>query len=92
MAGSQGLLDWGDSGAGDPATDLGQALYMVGSAKYEHLASAYVAGGGPADPFAPRVRAEALAYAVTMATLDEPHYRASGWKALVDLGVARPAD
>ena len=86
-----GMLDWGDSGAGDPATDLGQALYMVGSAKYTELAAAYVAGGGPAAPFAPRVRAEALAYAVTMATLDEPHYRASGWSALQDLGVAARA-
>lgn len=86
-----GLLDWGDSGAGDPATDLGQSLYLVGSTDYESLASAYVAAGGPADPFAPRVRAEALVYAVTMATLDEPHYRASGWRSLADLGVASEA-
>ena len=86
-----GLLDWGDSGAGDPATDLGQALYMVGSADYEILADAYRAGGGPADPFTPRVRAEALNYAVMMATLEEPHYRASGWRSLEDLGFAAPA-
>lgn len=86
-----GLLDWGDSGAGDPATDLGQALYMVGSADYEHLAAAYMAAGGPADPFTPRVRAEALNYAVTMATLEETHYRASGWRSLSDLGLASPA-
>ena len=87
-----GLLDWGDSGAGDPATDLGQALYMVGSARYAALAAAYTAAGGPADPFGPRVRAEAVVYAVTMATLDEPDYRASGWHALEDLGLALESD
>lgn len=83
-----GLLDWGDSGAGDPATDLGQALYMLGSVRFAAYAEAYQQAGGPADPAAPRVRAEALIYSVTMATLEESDYRNSGWRALVELGVA----
>lgn len=86
-----GLLDWGDSGAGDPATDLGQALYMLGSARFAACAEAYRLAGAPADPGAPRVRAEALVYAVTMASLKEHGYRDSGWRSLVDLGVARAA-
>lgn len=84
-----GILDWGDCGAGDPATDLGQALQMVGSRNFRALARAYTAAGGVADPSAPRVRAEAVAYAATMATLQEKHYSASGWRALEDLGIAK---
>jgi aminoglycoside phosphotransferase (APT) family kinase protein len=83
-----GILDWGDSGAGDPATDLGQARYLLGSEGFERLAAAYLEVGGPADPTAPRVLAEALVYAVMMATIEDGPYRASGWKSLRDLGVA----
>jgi len=86
-----GILDWGDSAAGDPCTDLGQALYLLGTSNFEQCAAAYAAAGGAGDPHAKRVRAEALTYAVTMATLDDHVYRASGWRALVDLGVARAA-
>lgn len=85
-----GLLDWGDSGAGDPATDLGQARYLLGTELFTTCAEAYVAAGGPAEPDAPRVLAEALVYSVMMATFDAGPYRASGWRALVDLGVATP--
>jgi aminoglycoside phosphotransferase (APT) family kinase protein len=84
-----GIIDWGDAGAGDPATDLGQALYLVGSDLFASCALAYVEAGGPADPTAPRVRAEAVNFAATMASLDDAHYAASGWRALVDLGFAR---
>lgn len=83
-----GVLDWGDSGVGDAATDLGQAWYMLGTEAFAVLADAYRAAGGEADPDAPRVRAEALAYAVTMASLADEAYAASGWRALADLGVA----
>ena len=82
------IIDWGDSGLGDPATDLGQAWYLLGSERFEAFADAYREAGGGADPSAPRVRAEALAYAVTMASLEDEVYAASGWKALRDLGVA----
>jgi len=86
-----GLLDWGDSGAGDPATDLGQALAMLGSTRFESLADAYRDAGGPGDPSSPRVRAEAVVSALTLAVLEEPDYRAAGWAALEDLGLAQPA-
>jgi aminoglycoside phosphotransferase (APT) family kinase protein len=82
------ILDWGDGASGDPATDLGQAWYMIGSELYDDCARAYRDAGGVGDPAAPRVRAEAIAYAVTMASLDDEHYAASGWRALEDLGVA----
>ena len=82
------IIDWGDSGPGDPATDLGQAWYLLGSERFQTFTDAYREAGGGADTFAPRVRAEALAYAVTMATLDDEVYAASGWKSLEDLGVA----
>ena len=44
--------------------------------------------GGTGDPEAPRVRAEAIAYVVTMASLEDEQYAASGWRALGDLGIA----
>lgn len=84
-----GLIDWGDSGAGDPATDLGQAWYLLGSLLFAACAENYVQAGGPAEPDAPRVRAEAIHYAVGMASLEDPEYADSGWRALVDLGVAQ---
>jgi aminoglycoside phosphotransferase (APT) family kinase protein len=84
-----GILDWGDSATGDAATDLGQAWYLLGSELYERFAEAYSGAGGTGYPHAPRVRAEAVAYAVTMASLDDEAYSASGWKSLEDLGVAR---
>jgi len=86
-----GLLDWGDSGAGDPCTDLGQSLTLVGLKNYQALASAYVAHGGAGDPHAPRVRAEAVLYAMTLATQDDADLYAAGWRALVDLALAKPA-
>ena len=83
-----GILDWGDAAVGDPCTDLGQALYLLGSENFTHCADAYAAAGGAGNAHSPRVRAEALTYAVTMATLDDESYAASGWRALRDLGVA----
>jgi hypothetical protein len=37
------------------------------------------------------VRADAIAYAVFMASLEDPAYSTSGWQALQDLGLAGPA-
>ena len=85
-----GILDWGDAAAGDPCADLGQALYLLGGTLYEDCAAAYVGANGAGDPTAPRVRAEAIAYAVTMASLEDQVYAASGWRALEDLGLATP--
>lgn len=89
-----GIIDWGDSALGDPATDLGQAWYMLGSENFRQLCSAYADAGGVCDPLGvdlPRVRADAIAYAVFMASLEDPDYSASGWQALHDLGLAGPA-
>ena len=83
-----GVLDWGDCGAGDPATDLGQAWCLIGADLFAVLADSYLSARGPADPSAPRVKAEAVLYAATLATLQENHYSASGWRALEALGVA----
>lgn len=85
-----GIIDWGDSGAGDPATDLGQALYLLGSSLFESCALAYANNGGATDPAGRKVRAEAVHFAAWMATLDDDRYAASGWKALADLGFADP--
>lgn len=87
-----GIIDWGDAAVGDPATDLGQAWYMLGSDRFRDLCQAYSAAGGPCDALGvdlPRVRADAIAYSVAMASLDDPGYAASGWQALADLGLAR---
>lgn len=83
-----GIVDWGDSGAGDPAADLGQAAYLVGPDLFAHVAAAYSESGGVADPHAPRVRAEAAYFAVTMACADDAQYAESGWLALEGLGLA----
>lgn len=84
-----GIIDWGDSAAGDAPTDLGQVRYLLGATLFDVCVEAYASAGGAGDPRAPRVRAEAVAYALTMASLDDQVYAASGRFALEDLGVAR---
>ncbi len=95
-----GLLDWGDSAAGDPAADLGQALVLVGRQNFQELMRAYVDAGGAAatdgavsDATLQRIEAEAVAYAALLAGVDEGEgdHAASGWAALVALGVIDPA-
>lgn len=83
-----GIIDWGDAGRADPHTDLGQALYLLGTSLFEDCAHAYVAATGPADPWSITVRAEAIVYAVTMACIDDAAYASSGWTSLMDLGLA----
>lgn len=93
-----GLLDWGDAAAGDPATDLGQALVLVGAQKFRELASAYAnaggaaaAGGSLSESATKKITAEAVAYAALLSGVDEGGHAAAGWAALVELGVAEPA-
>ncbi len=81
-----GIIDWGDAGAGDIATDIGQAMTLVGLAHWDSLILGY--GGIDADTFK-RARAEAVYYAMTLASTREDPYATAGWKALVELGVAR---
>lgn len=84
-----GILDWGDAGAADPAVDLGQAWVLVGSDRVDALLEAYGTADGPlrvghGSEDRLRVAARAVAYAVTLATMDEP-YRSVGVAAAVDV-------
>ncbi len=83
-----GILDWGDLGAGDPATDLGQVWCLVGSSRFRDVLHGYRAGAVPLDEAGLlRARAEALGYAATLAAVDEEPYADAGRRALADLGV-----
>lgn len=84
-----GILDWGDAGAADPAVDLGQAWVLVGSDRVDALLESYGTADGPlrvghGSEGRLRVAARAVAYAVTLATMDEP-YRSVGVAAAVDV-------
>lgn len=90
-----GIIDWSDMAAGDPATDLGQALVLVGSRRFRDLLRGYASGGGASasragldEQTARRVEAEAVGYAVTLAATDDAVHAAAGWSALVDLQLA----
>lgn len=83
-----GIVDWVDAGAGDPATDLGEALALLP----QHLWDAFIHGYGEVDAATfTRARAEALNYALILANVAEPQFAASGWRALAALGVVRAA-
>ncbi len=83
-----GILDWGDMGAGDPATDLGHAWCLVGSSRMRDVLKGYGSAQTRIDEAAmQRVRAEALAFAVTLAALDDATYSEAGRLALADLEV-----
>ena len=89
-----GVLDWGDAAAGDPASDLGQALTLVGNERFAELVRSYAAAGGAGAPrgslssatFA-RVRAEAVSYATLLAGIDDDAHCAAGLAALTAFGV-----
>jgi aminoglycoside phosphotransferase (APT) family kinase protein len=90
-----GILDWGDSAAGDPASDLGQALVLVGDQHFDDLARSYADAGGAAavrgalsEATVARIRAEAVGYATLLAGIDEDGHSAAGWTALEAFGVA----
>ncbi|WP_084125221.1 phosphotransferase [Demequina sp. NBRC 110054] len=91
------LLDWGDLGVADPATDLGQALSLVGRTGFRRLLEAYAEAGGEAasaggldQVTAFRVEAEAVGYSLTLACHEKAIQPGAGWNALIDLGYARP--
>ncbi len=94
--GFAGIIDWGDAAAGDPATDLGQVLTLVGRRRFRDVVRGYADAGGAvatrsslSEQTARRVEAEAVGYAVTLANLSEPKHCAAGWRALTDLGFAQ---
>lgn len=84
-----GLLDWGDAGAADPATDLGQACTLVGTVHADALLQAYGTAEGPMRVGAGssgrlRVAARAVAYAVTLASITDEPYHSAGLRSLQD--------
>lgn len=85
-----GIIDWGDAAAADPATDLGQACVLVGTAHSDALLEAYgtaqgVLRVGAGSDGRLRVRARAVAYAATLATIEDAPYRSAGLRALTEL-------
>jgi len=86
-----GILDWGDLGAGDPATDLGQAWCLVGTSRMRDVLKGYRGAAMAIDEAATlRMRAEAVTYAVFLAALDDEPYASAGRRALADLEVMTP--
>ena len=84
-----GILDWGDAAEADPATDLGQACVLVGTIHADTLLGAYgTADGplrvGPGSEERQRVAARAVAYAITLASMEEP-FRSAGLTAATDI-------
>jgi aminoglycoside phosphotransferase (APT) family kinase protein len=81
-----GIIDWGDSAAGDPAADIGQGLALLPTSHWD----AFVEGLGGLDmPTFARARAEAIDYAATLALSHDKTDIAAGWIALQSLGVAQ---
>lgn len=81
-----GIVDWVDAGSGDPAMDLGQAMALLPTTCWDALIHGY---GGVEPATFSRARAEALNYALILATVPEPRFAASGWSALESLGLSR---
>ncbi|PKQ19157.1 MAG: aminoglycoside phosphotransferase [Actinobacteria bacterium HGW-Actinobacteria-8] len=80
-----GIIDWGESAAGDPAADLGQALVLVGQDGWDALMIGY--GTIDARTFS-RARAEGVYYSLKF-TGEATGPRAKvGWAGLEALGVA----
>ncbi len=80
-----GIIDWSEAAAGDPASDLGQALILVGQDSWDALAIGY--GDIDARAFA-RARAEGVYYCLAFAADANGARAAAGWAGLEALGVA----
>lgn len=81
-----GIVDWVHAGAGDPAADLGQAMVLLPETQWDTLIQGY----GGLDPYTfTRARAEAINYALILASVPQPPFAGIGWQALMALGVAR---
>lgn len=81
-----GIIDWGDAAAGDPATDIGQALILLPASHWDAL----VEGLGGLDlPTFARARAEAIDFAASLALSSDRADVAAGWLGLQALGVAQ---
>lgn len=82
------ILDWGDLGVSDPASDLGGAFVMLGPDAFEPFAAAYRHNGGVADPASPSVLAHAVNTAMLHAAMTDSAFTRPGLAALRALGVA----
>lgn len=83
-----GIIDWSDISQGDPAVDLGYLQLLLPAAA---MPSAYDGYGGVDEATAARARGIGLVKAATLAVVDKQVVACVGWRALVELGVARPA-
>jgi aminoglycoside phosphotransferase (APT) family kinase protein len=83
-----GIIDWSDISGGDPAVDLGYLHLLLPAAA---LATAYESYGGVDPATVARARAIGLIKAAALAVVPREAAAAVGWRALVELGVAKPA-
>jgi aminoglycoside phosphotransferase (APT) family kinase protein len=83
-----GIIDWSDISGGDPAVDLGFLQLLLPAAA---MAAAFESYGGVDPATASRARVIALVKAATLAVVDRDVVAAIGWRALVELGVAKSA-
>ena len=84
-----GIIDWSDISGGDPAVDLGFLQLLLPAAA---VATAFESYGGVDPATAARAGAIALVKAATLAVVDLEIVAAIGWRALVELDVAKPLD
>jgi aminoglycoside phosphotransferase (APT) family kinase protein len=76
------ILDWGESGAGDPAQDLGQIWPLL---EADDAARAFAAEGYVDDETLTRARGEALMTAVRLVSTGERGFIEAGWRGLRNL-------
>jgi aminoglycoside phosphotransferase (APT) family kinase protein len=81
-----GIIDWSDICGGDPAVDLGFLHLLLPAAA---MATVFDGYGGVDPATASRARAIALVKAATLAVVPREAVAAIGWRALVELGVAK---
>jgi aminoglycoside phosphotransferase (APT) family kinase protein len=83
-----GIIDWSDISGGDPAVDLGFLHLLLPAAA---MATTFESYGGVDPATASRARAIGLVKAATLAVVHRDVVAAVGWRALAELGIARPA-
>jgi aminoglycoside phosphotransferase (APT) family kinase protein len=81
-----GIIDWSDVAGGDAAVDLGFVRLLLPADVIRAVHAAY---GGVDEATAARADGIGLTKAATLALLDDEAAAAVGWRALVELRVAR---
>jgi aminoglycoside phosphotransferase (APT) family kinase protein len=82
-----GIIDWSDISGGDPAVDLGFLHLLLPAAA---MATAFESYGGVDPATVARARAIGMVKAATLAIVGREVVAAVGWRALVELGIAKP--